>query len=173
MTGDHAAVRSDDLHTDARYAREQRGLPARAPQLQSQVARARFGDRRQSHRASHPSHFHAVDRADVTTVESISDAEQCGQSLDLSSEPWIERPIIPMLLFWPRPAVISSDVGYRDLFFGRETKEVRVQDQMIGMLVEIVIVDVISHIMEQRRVGQDIAITRRASDPVTDRVEEL
>src|SRR2546423_7688806 len=78
-----------------------------------------------------------------------------------------------MFLSGLRSAMIARHVRDHDLLDRSHAQQLRVLDQVVGVLVVLVVADVISDVVQKRRVRQQISIVRYTAEALTDRVEEL
>ena len=76
------------------------------------------------------------------------------------------------LRFGRRAAMIARDVRDHDLLRRRDAEQVGVQDQMVRMLVVPLVADVIARVVQQRGVGERLAILARAAESFAERVEQ-
>ena len=111
--------------------------------------------------------------AGVATIEAVGHSQDRGQTAHPSPRVAIELCELGVRFLGSGPAVIPRDVRHGDLLLRSHAEEVGVEDQVVGVLVVLVVVDVIPDVVQQRGVGQDLPVTRSAADPVADRIEEL
>jgi hypothetical protein len=71
-----------------------------------------------------------------------------------------------MFLLRRRSAVVSGHVGDDHLFGWRHPQQLGVQDQVVRMLVVLAVADVIPDVVEERGIGEELAVPRGASQPV-------
>ena len=67
----------------------------------------------------------------------------------------------------------SADVATTTWSGVAHTQKLRVQNEVVRVLVVSLVADVVADVMEKRGIGQQIAIVRRGTEARADRVEEL
>src|ERR1041384_2266878 len=107
----HRAGAIDDLDRATGDAGEQSGFARRAPRLEPERLRRVARNRAEANRAAQHAHADAIDRAGVSAIESVGDAQDGGEAAHLVAMRSVERLEVPVLLPRARPAVIARDVG--------------------------------------------------------------
>src|SRR5262245_19371436 len=110
----------------------------------------------------------------MSPVKSVGDTQDGGESLDALPRLGIQLAVVRMLRTARlASAVVSSDVGDDDLVRGGNAEQVGVANQVKRVLVMSFVVDVVSHIVQDRGICQQHAVGGLAAESCPDRVEQL
>ena len=148
-------------------------LAARAPALETYVGRTFGFHDGHTQRVGGEFHPKRADRGHVAAVHAVREAQQRGQFDHLVAGRAVELRIPPMLHSGCRPSMIASDMRHDDLLGWRHAQQFGVRDQVKRVLMVLLVIDVVAHIVQKRRLGKQLAVTRVELEPWREHIEQL
>jgi hypothetical protein len=106
----------------------------------------------------------SLDCARVAAIEAIRYSKQRRQALYLVSHRLAQRSEISMFFPGCISAMIAGDIGDHYLLTWRHPKQLRMQNQVVRMLVVPVVADVIPNVMKQGSISQRLPVACFAAE---------